>query len=127
MAGGEMRAAGFGFRKGVQLACLRDLLAAAEAAGGRAAALAALPAKAADAGLRALADERGLPLLAVPVSGIATPTHSARIAALHGTGSVAEAAALAAAGPGARITVARIVAPDGTATCAIAETEETNE
>ena len=38
--------------------------------------------------------------------------------------SVAEAAALAASGAGAKITVARITAPDGMATCAMAETKE---
>lgn len=119
-----MRVAGFGFRAGASLACLRGLLAAVEAKGGAAGALAAPPDKARDAALRALAAERGLPLQPVAVAGIETPTHSARIAALHGTGSVAEAAALAAAGPGARITVARIVAPDAMATCAMAETEE---
>lgn len=121
-----MRAAGFGFRKGAPLTSLEAVLAAVEAQGGRAAALASLPEKAADAALRALAAARGLPLLPVRVAGIATPSHSPRVAALHGTGSVAEAAALAAAGPGARITVARITAPDGMATCAMAETEETH-
>ena len=120
-----MRVAGIGFRKAAPLATLRGVLAAAEAQGGRAEALASTAEKAADARLQALAEERGLPLLAVAVAEIATPTRSARIAALHGTGSLAEAAALAAAGPGARITVARITAPDGMATCAMAETEET--
>lgn len=119
-----MRVAGFGFRAGASLACLRGVLEAVEARGGPAAALAAPPHKARDAALRALAAERGLPLRAMPVAGIETPTHSTRIAAEFGTGSVAEAAALAAAGPGARITVARIVAPDAMATCAMAETEE---
>ncbi|GAB1480307.1 cobalamin biosynthesis protein [Paracoccaceae bacterium] len=118
--------AGFGFRKGTPLTSLQAALAAVEAQGGPAAALASLPEKAADPGLRALAATRGLPLLPVPVTGIATPSHSARIVALHGTGSVSEAAALAAPGPGARITVARITAPDGMATCAMAETEETD-
>ncbi|WP_258286845.1 cobalamin biosynthesis protein, partial [Escherichia ruysiae] len=71
-----------------------------EAAGGPATALATLPATAKVAVLRQLAEERGLAVLAVPVRGIAIPTHSARVMALHGTGSMAEAAALAAAGPG---------------------------
>ena len=84
-------------------------------------ALATLPEKA-DA-LRPLAAERDLPLYSVAVAGIETPTRSPRIEAMHGTGSVAEAAALVAAGTGARITVARITAPDGMATCAMAEVE----
>ena len=119
-----MRVAGIGFRKGASLDSLRAALAAVEALGGRAEALASLPEKAADPALQALAAERGLPLIPVAVQGIATPTQSPRIQAMHGTGSVAEAAALAAAGPGAKITVARISAPDGRATCAMAATKD---
>ncbi|NEY91530.1 cobalamin biosynthesis protein [Tabrizicola oligotrophica] len=120
-----MRVAGIGFRQGVPLDTLRGVLRAVEALGGPAEALASLPEKAADARLQSLAAERGLPLYPVAVAGLATPTRSLRIMARHGTGSVAEAAALAACGPGAKITVARITAPDGMATCAMAETEET--
>lgn len=116
-----MRVAGFGYRQAAPLAALRALLAQAEAAGGQVDALATLPSKIAV--LQPLAAERGLPLRAVIVTGVATPTQSPRITALHGTGSVAEAAALAAAGAGATITVARISAPDGMATCAIAESK----
>lgn len=119
-----MRIAGLGFRDSATLPSLRAALGLVEAAGGPATALATLPAKAEVAVLRQLAEERGLAVLAVPVRGIATPTHSARVMALHGTGSMAEAAALAAAGPGAKITVARITASDGMATCAMAETKE---
>lgn len=121
MAGAEMRVAGIGFRATAPLASLRAVLAQVEAAGGRVDALATLPDKAAQ--VQPLADERGVPVLAVAVAGVDTPTRSPRVSALHGTGSVAEAAALVAAGPGARITVARIAAPDGMATCAIAETQ----
>jgi len=120
-----MKVAGIGFRRGTTLASLRAVLTLAEAAGGPVDALASLPAKI--AGLQLLAAERGLPLRAVTVAGVATPTQSPRITALHGTGSVAEAAALAAAGPGATITVARITAPDGMATCAIAESKGQDE
>jgi cobalt-precorrin 5A hydrolase len=116
-----MRVAGIGYRDGAPGASLRAALALAEAAGGPVEVLASLPGKL--AGLQALAAERGLPLLAVAVNGVQTPTQSPRILAMHGTGSVAEAAALVAAGAGARITVARIAAPDGMATCAIAESE----
>lgn len=120
-----MRVAGIGFRQDAPLDTLRGVLRAVEALGGPAEALASLPEKAADARLQSLAAERGLPLYPVAVAGLATPTRSLRIMARHGTGSVAEAAALAACGPGAKITVARITAPDGMATCAMAETEET--
>lgn len=118
-----MRVAGLGFRMGASLAALEAALAAVEAVGGRAEVLATLPAKAGDPTLAALARRIGVQIRAVEVAGINTPTRSPRIQALHGTGSVAEAAALAAAGPGARITVARISAPDGTATCAMAATK----
>ncbi|MFN3847473.1 MAG: cobalamin biosynthesis protein [Paracoccaceae bacterium] len=118
-----MRIAGIGFRTGASLASLRDVLAQVEALGGTAEALATPQSKADDPPLRALAAERGLRVFAVRVAGIKTPTQSARVLALHGTGSVAEAAALAAAGPGAKITVARVVASDAMATCAMAECE----
>ncbi len=117
------RVAGLGFRSGATLAALREALARAEAQGGPVGHLATLPAKAADPALVALAAERGLRVAAVAVAGIATPTQSPRIQAMHGTGSVAEAAALAAAGPGARITVTRLSSSDAMATCAIAETQ----
>ena len=119
-----MRVAGIGFRKGAPLDSLRAVLRAAEAQGGQAEALASLPEKAADPRLQTLAAERGLPLIPVAVAGQTTPTQSPRVLALHATGSVAEAAALAASGAGAKITVARITAPDGMATCAMAETKE---
>ena len=121
-----MRVAGLGFRSHASLASLQAALTLAEAQGGPAEALATLPARAGAPALLALAQARGLPVLAVAVAGIATQTHSARIMARHATGSVAEAAALAAAGPDASITVARIVAPDGMATCAMAEIRKGN-
>jgi cobalt-precorrin 5A hydrolase len=74
-------------------------------------------------GLRALADIMNLPLRIVAVSGVQTPTQSARVRAGFGTGSVAEAAALTAAGPNARLVVLRVTSPDGMATCALAEGE----
>jgi cobalt-precorrin 5A hydrolase len=114
------RVAGFGFRGGASTASLLAALRLVEAQGGPATALATLPARAVAPALLRLAEARGLPLRAVEVAGIATPTRSARVEALHGTGSVAEAAALAGAGPGATLTVGRITAPDGMATCAMA-------
>ena len=71
-----------------------------------------------------LAEALGLPLIALPraaLAGIATFTQSARSRATYGTGSVAEACALVAAGPGARLIRVRVVSDDGQATCALAE------
>ena len=113
-----MRVAGLGFREGATIESLRDLLAQVELLGGPVTALATLTAKACAPALRTLAAERGLSVHAVTVHGVATPTQSARIMALHGTGSVAEAAALAGAGTGARLVVARMASVDGMATCA---------
>ncbi len=120
-----MRVAGIGFRKGAPLDSLREVLRATEAQGGPAEALASLPEKSVDTRLQTLAAERGLPLIPVAVAGQSTPTKSPRVLAMHAAGSVAEAAALVAAGAGAQITVARITAPDGMATCAMAESKET--
>lgn len=119
-----MRVAGIGFRKGAPLDSLREVLRATEAQGGPAEALASLPEKSVDTRLQTLAAERGLPLIPVAVAGQSTPTKSPRVLAMHAAGSVAEAAALVAAGAGAQITVARITAPDAMATCAMAEPKE---
>ncbi|WP_136646312.1 cobalamin biosynthesis protein [Tabrizicola sp. YIM 78059] len=116
-----MIVAGFGFRSGVTLAALRDALSGA---GGPAGVthLATVEGKA--GGLADLGRELGLPVVAVPeeaLLGLATVTRSQRVAARFGTGSLAEAAALAAAGPGARLRGPRAVSADGMATAAIAE------
>ncbi|MDP5306941.1 cobalamin biosynthesis protein [Paracoccus spongiarum] len=111
-----MRIAGIGCRAGAPPEALLDALARAEAQGGPVAALAGIALRATE--LRAL----GRPLHLVAVAGIATPSRSPRVLALHGTGSVAEAAALAACGAGARIVVARVTSRCGRATAAIATT-----
>src|SRR5690606_18429295 len=101
-------------------ATVESLRAALDAAG-PAEALAALPAHAAL--VAELARALGLPLIPVAsVAGIATPTQSSRSLAAHHTGSVAEAVALAAAGPGARLLAPRATSADRCATCAIAQT-----
>ena len=67
----------------------------------------------------------GLRLELVPraaIIGIATPTRSARLVRRFGTGSIAEALALLAAGEGARLTLTRVVSRDRGATIAVAET-----
>ncbi|MES2611206.1 MAG: cobalamin biosynthesis protein [Pseudomonadota bacterium] len=62
-------------------------------------------------------------LLAVPVEqmrGQPVATQSPNLQARYGTGSVAEAAALVAAGPQAQLLLPRLVAEDGSATLAVA-------
>ena len=115
--------AGLGFRGAATQASLTEVLGAALALAPavRLDALATAPHKATVAVIRSLAVTMGLPLWAVEVAGQVTPTQSARILAAFDTGSVAEAAALAAAGPGARLIVGRMVSADGMATVAIAE------
>ena len=118
-----MKVAGLGFKRDVTLASLREAL---EAAGGPAglAAVATVSDKADAEVLKQLARECGVPIKAVAaevLAGIDTPTQSNLIAKKFGTGSVAEAAALAAAGPGARLIATRVVSQDRTATAAIAE------
>lgn len=116
-----MRVAGFGFRAAAQAASLRDAL---ERAGARADLLATAAEKVDAAAFRALARDLGLPIVGIAADSLArerTATHSTRVADRFGTGSLAEAAALAAAGPGARLVGPRVVSADGMATAAIAE------
>ena len=116
-----MIVAGFGFRSGVSLAALQEALARAGGPDG-VTHLATLAAKA--EGLQPLAQRLGLPVVAVPpeaLRAVPTLTRSDRVEAMFGTGSVAEAAALVAAGPGARLRGPRAVSADGTATAALAE------
>lgn len=119
-----MIVAGIGLRAATTEATLATLLQEAEAQTGHPVhALATATEKATHPALTALAQSRALPLHAVAINGIATRTQSPRITARFGTGSLAEAAALAAAGPGATLTLARITAPDGMATIAIATSQ----
>ncbi|CAN7226282.1 cobalamin biosynthesis protein [Bradyrhizobium sp. LjRoot220] len=118
-----MRVAGLGFRRDVTLASLREALVAA---GGRKgiAAVATVSDKAESDALKHLARELGVPIKSVPAEllvGFATSTQSELVKEKFGTGSVAEAAALAAAGRRARLISTRAVSRDRTATAAIAE------
>lgn len=118
-----MKVAGLGFRRDVTLASLREALVATGGRGGIAA-VATVSDKAESDVLKLLARELGVPIKAVPadvLAGIATPTQSERIKERVGTGSVAEAAALAAAGRRARLISTRAVSQDRMATAAIAE------
>jgi cobalt-precorrin 5A hydrolase len=113
-----MRVAGFGFRAAAGVESLR---AALELAGGGAAALATAESKV--AGLERLGVELGLPVIGVSNQAMASQgvAGTERVMTLYGTGSVAEASALAAAGQGARLVVGRVASPDGMAVAAIAE------
>ena len=118
-----MKVAGLGFKSDVTLASLREALVAAGGAAGLAA-VATVSDKADADALKELARECGVPIKAVPadvLAGITTSTQSKLITEKFGTGSVAEAAALAAAGPRARLIATRVVSQDRTATAAIAE------
>jgi cobalt-precorrin 5A hydrolase len=125
MERGEMRVAGLGFRKEATIEALREALGAAGGAQGVDALATAID-KSDAAVIVALAHELGLTIKPVPAELLArveTATHSARIETMFGTGSLAEAAALAAAGRRARLVSARAVSRDKTATAAIAEGE----
>lgn len=128
-----MTVAGFGFRQGATLASLRDALARAlvlahpELPDCGITLLATAEDKAEAPCLRALAAALDLPLRAIGQAQMAaTPTLTDRdaVRALRGTGSTAEAAALAAAlthcGPCATLLHPRSVSTDRLATCAIA-------
>lgn len=116
-----MIVAGFGFRAGAGLQSLRDALEET----GRAAEVTDIATVADKAhALRPLADTLGLAVHAVPLSELQeqeTTTRSVASLAARAVGSVAEAAALAAAGPGARLVISRRISEDRAATCAIAE------
>jgi len=125
--------AGFGFRAAAGLDALRAALATAQHGCPPVEMLAvpqdkiALVQALADllAAERAEPAARGCPLTVIGVSPAAlqamrTPTRSIASIRHRATGSVAEAAALAAAGPGAVLLTSRHISPDRMATCAIA-------
>jgi cobalt-precorrin 5A hydrolase len=121
-----MRVAGLGFRRGANVASLREALDAAGGACGLAA-LAAISDKAETGALVSLARELGLPIRAVSadgLTGIETATRSDIVIAKFGVGSLAEAVALVAAGDNARLVAPRVVSRDRTATAAIAEGDD---
>ncbi len=118
-----MRVAGFGFRTTTSARALHEALMRAGGPAGLTG-LATAEAKAGAGALQSLATALNLPILAMSPADLARQTvltHSPRVHTLYGTGSVAEAAALAAAGPGARLLAPRAQSQDGTATAAIAE------
>ena len=117
-----MIVAGFGFRQGAALASLQAAFALAQDGHEPVTLLATADNK--FEGLRSLGDALGLPVIGVANAALTateTPTRSPASFAAYGTGSVAEASALAAAGPEARLLTSRHISPDRMATCAIAQ------
>ncbi|KAB1075284.1 cobalamin biosynthesis protein [Methylobacterium planeticum] len=117
--------AGIGFRRGTPAAEIVALLRRAlrEAASDDLGALATAADRADAPACREAARAFGLVPLGVAPAALAAvdarvPTRSPRIERLRGIGSLAEAAALAAAGDGARLILPRIASPG--ATCALA-------
>jgi cobalt-precorrin 5A hydrolase len=130
MAVGEaMIVAGVGCRRGASAAAIESVIAAALARAGLASQrldiLATAAFKGDEPGIAAAAAARGASLILVAQADLERAggrvTHSRRVAELTGVGSVAEAAALAAGGPAARLLVPRIAI--GPATCALALVE----
>lgn len=118
-----MKIAGIGFRETAGIDSLRSALMSAGGIDG-VMALATVAEKAEAVALVALAAELHLPIRAIApraLAAIETQSWSDRVAARFGSGSLAEAAALAAAGPTARLLGPRAVSADGMATAAIAE------
>ena len=118
-----MIVAGFGFRKAATVASLRSALDA-QAAGHEIAALATAADKATAQVFQDLSAELGLRVMAIPAAVLGEQviiTHSEVSISERNTGSLAEAAALAAAGPGAQLLGPRAISTDRMATCALAE------
>ena len=111
-----MIVAGFGFRKNAPLASLHAALTLIPTPQALATAEDKAPA------LQPLATALNLPLIALTKAEIARNPRpgSPRVAALYATGSLAESAALAAAGPGATLTHPRQTTPDGMVVVALA-------
>jgi cobalt-precorrin 5A hydrolase len=126
--GEAMIVAGVGCRKGTAAAAIEAAIAAALARAGlgiaavRAVATSAV--KSGEPGIAAAAASIGVPLVFVAkeelaAAGVRAATRSERVLAYAGVPSVAEAAALAAGGPAARLVAPRIAV--GPATCALAD------
>ena len=116
-----IRRAGIGFRDVADVASVLDALHRAGAEDIR---CLALPEAKAGHPLLAALRTRGFDLTLIAAGDLArvpTLTESPASRAAHGTGSVAEACALCAAGPGARLLAPRVISGDRLATAAIAQ------
>jgi cobalt-precorrin 5A hydrolase len=124
-----MIAAGIGCKRGAAAsdieAAIHAALASARIEADALDVIATIEAKSAEAGIRTAAAKLGVTLMVVRelelfAANGRVETHSERVAVLSGVGSVAEAAALAAAGPASTLIVPRLIV--GAATCALAVT-----
>ena len=122
-----MIVAGIGCRRGAAAHDVEAALCAALAHAGLAAtaldAIATIAGKNREPGITSVAEKFGVRVVALPQSdlkaaGARAATHSPRVLALTGVPSVAETAALAVAGPTARLVATRRSV--GGATCALA-------
>ena len=116
-----MIVAGFGFRGAATASSLQAALTATKQT--QVDALAAPDDKAQSKVFQEFASETALPVLEISaeqMQSVETATQSDHSNTHRGTGSVAEACALAAAGPQAKLITHRQVSPDRLATCAIA-------
>ena len=124
-----MIVAGFGFRSAVTLYALQDALTRAQDSAGINAPplMLALPQdKALHPDFRAFAAELNIkvvPVTTKQLQSIDTPTQAPRVLEKRGTGSVAEACALAVAGPQAKLITTRHISTDRMASCALAKGE----
>jgi len=125
-----MIVAGVGCRRGAAAQDVETALRAALARAGVAAtdlnAIATGEAKQGEPGIETAAAKFGVRLMLISdgelqAAGKRATTRSDRVLALIGLPSLAEAAALAAAGPSARLIVSRLIV--GAATCALAATD----
>lgn len=121
---------GLGFRDAASAQSIGEALAAAVEQAGAAASTIAVPEdKAGHLALCAAALAAGLPIQKVSACAMRrsdprVATRSAAVLRRRGVGSICEAAALAAAGVGARLVVTRVVSADRHATAAAALIEE---
>jgi cobalt-precorrin 5A hydrolase len=122
-----MIVAGIGCKRGAPApdieAAVRAALARANIDAGALDVIATIATKRDEAGIQAAAEKLGVSVIVVSDADLQTAsdrteTRSERALALAGVPSVAEAAALAAAGPAARLISPRLVV--GAATCALA-------
>lgn len=114
--------AGIGFRDEASLASILDALDRAGASG---APRLALPARKAGHPLAEALAGNGFVLVFIAdetIAAIRTPTQSPISLRVYGTGSLCEACALAAAGPGAHLAAPRALSADRLATAALAFT-----
>lgn len=117
--------AGFGFRADATAQSLKD---AYDRLGGGADAIAVPDDKAGALCFKQLAAQLDLPvhkISAEAMQAVKTQTQAKRVIEKRGTGSVAEACALVAAGAEGRLIAARHISEDRMATCALAEGQKT--